>query len=85
MKKLILSLVIITGCSVAALGLCSFASSNQEVSTVAVHTHSHAASQGKHCNGTVGCDCSGFSPITNGKEWQKSYCKNYEHMKSCHK
>ncbi len=40
--------------------------------------------RGKHCSGTVGCDCSGFSPITNGYEWQKEYCKKCGHKKSCH-
>lgn len=40
---------------------------------------------GKNCTGSVGCDCKGFSPITNGKEWQKSYCKHCGHKKSCHK
>lgn len=41
--------------------------------------------RGKHCSGSVGCDCSGFSPITDGKEWQKSYCKKCGHARSCHK
>lgn len=42
-------------------------------------------SQGKHCNGTVGCDCSGFSAKTDGKEWEKGYCKKCGHKKSYHK
>lgn len=42
-------------------------------------------SQGKHCNGTVGCDCSGFSPKTNGDEWEKAYCKKCGHKKLYHK
>lgn len=41
--------------------------------------------KGKKCNGSVGCDCPGFSPITNGKEWQKSYCKHCGHKKSNHR
>lgn len=41
--------------------------------------------QGKHCTGTVGCDCPGFEPITDGKEWEKAYCKHCGHKKSCHK
>lgn len=40
---------------------------------------------GKHCNGSVGCDCSGFKAITNGKEWQKSYCKRCGHHKRNHR
>ena len=41
--------------------------------------------RGKNCSGSVGCDCSGFVPITNGDEWQKSICKHCGHKKSCHK
>ena len=43
------------------------------------------SAKAKHCNGTVGCDCPGFAPITNGKEWQKAYCKHCGHRKSCHR
>jgi len=46
---------------------------------------SHVHAQGKRCNGTVGCSCSGFSPITNGKVWQQSYCRRCGHHKSNHK
>ena len=42
-------------------------------------------SQGSHCNGTVGCSCSGFAPITNGDVWQQAYCKHCGHKKSCHR
>ena len=45
----------------------------------------HVATQGTHCSGTVGCDCKGFSPITNGDVWQQAYCKHCGHKKSCHK
>lgn len=41
--------------------------------------------RGKCCNGTVGCSCTGFQPITDGKEWEKSYCKKCGHKKSNHK
>ena len=41
--------------------------------------------KGKHCSGTVGCSCPGFSPITNGTVYQQSICKNCKHAKSCHK
>ena len=51
----------------AVLALSSFVS--RDVSALnngmATDIHSHAHVQGKHCNGTVGCDCSGFSAITN--------------------
>ena len=41
--------------------------------------------EGKHCNGTVGCSCSGFEPITNGQVWQQAYCKHCGHKKSVHR
>ena len=41
--------------------------------------------RGKKYSGSVGCDCSGFDPTTNGDEWQKSICKHCGHKKSCHK
>ena len=37
------------------------------------------------CNGTVGCSCSGFAPITNGDVWQESYCRRCSHHKRYHK
>ena len=53
------------------------------------HNHgvwdTHMTTQGKHCTGSVGCSCSGFSPITNGEVWQQSYCKHCGHKKNCHK
>ena len=49
--------------------------------TVEAHSHAH----GKRCNGTVGCSCSGFSAITNGKVWQTAYCKRCGHHRSCHR
>lgn len=41
--------------------------------------------KGRHCNGSVGCSCPGFSPITKGKEWEKEYCKHCPHHKKLHK
>lgn len=41
--------------------------------------------QGTHCNGTVGCNCPGFSPITNGDVWQQAYCRHCGHKKGVHK
>ena len=45
----------------------------------------HVAVQGKRCNGTVGCDCPGFSPTTNGDVAEENYCKHCHHRKSVHK
>lgn len=41
--------------------------------------------KGRHCTGTVGCDCPGFAPITNQEVWKQSYCKHCGHKKSVHK
>lgn len=43
------------------------------------------ACQGKHCSYTVGCDCPGFSPKTNGDVWEKAYCKHCGHHKKYHR
>lgn len=64
----------------------AFANSRHDGSTAYDHdctTHVHM--EGKHCNGTVGCSCSGFEPITKGKVWQQAYCANCGHKKSVHK
>ena len=53
--------------------------------TIYANTDSHVHAQGKHCNGTVGCDCPGFKPKTDGYEWQKAYCRYCGHKKSVHK
>ena len=45
----------------------------------------HVFSEGTNCSGTVGCSCSGFSPITNGDVWQQSYCRHCGHHKRSHK
>lgn len=89
MKKTILTLAIVA-VSATTIGFCAAAAtasitSTETITAIEIYTHTHTAAQGKHCSGTVGCDCSGFSPITNGKEWQKSYCKKCGHAKSSHK
>ena len=76
MKKRIMFVIATIAVSAATiLGLSSFTSKSD----------SHSDCQGKHCTYTVGCDCSGFSPITDGDEWQKEYCKRCGHKKSYHK
>lgn len=89
MKKNIITLAIVA-ISATAIEFCAAVAnastaSTEGITTTEIHVHTQATSQGKHCSGTVGCDCSGFSPISNGKEWQKSYCKHCGHAKSCHK
>ena len=76
MKKRIMFAIATIAVSVTAIiGLSSFASKSD----------SHADCHGKHCTYTVGCDCSGFSPKTDGAEWGKAYCKKCGHHKSYHK
>jgi len=70
--------------SVAAIvTLCSFTTRSEAVTEK--ETHTHICCEGSKCTGTVGCSCSGFSPITDGKEWQKSYCRKCGHHRSYHK
>lgn len=69
----------------AVFALSSFTSSSSKESQTEIESEMHIHSQGKHCSGTVGCDCPGFSPITNGDEWQKLYCKHCGHKRSCHR
>ena len=45
----------------------------------------HVSVEGTHCDGTVGCSCPGFSPITNGEVWQRDYCRHCNHKRSVHK
>ncbi len=55
---------------------------------LAVHDQdctTHVHMEGKRCSGTVGCSCSGFKPIMNGKVWQQAYCANCGHKRSVHK
>ena len=76
MKKRIMFAIATIAVSVTAIiGLSSFASKSD----------SHADCHGKHFTYTVGCDCSGFSPKTDGAEWEKAYCKKCGHHKSYHK
>lgn len=82
-KKIAIAFAALTVMSAAIITLCSFTSHNEAMADTVQHTH--VSCQGKHCTGTVGCSCSGFSPITNGKEWQKSYCKHCGHHRSYHK
>lgn len=70
---------------VSVIGLCSFTSQNNSNNEIAEEAHTHVYAQGARCNGTVGCGCSGFSPITNGDVWQQAYCKHCGHKRSVHK
>ena len=41
--------------------------------------------KGKHCRGTEGCGCSGFSPIKSDDVWKEAFCKKCGHHKKYHK
>jgi hypothetical protein len=82
-KKIAISFVALTVIAAVITILCSFTTHTETM--VDLEHHSHVSCQGKHCTGTVGCNCPGFYPITSGKEWQKSYCKYCGHHKNYHK
>ncbi len=46
---------------------------------------SNVSFKGKKCRGIVGCDCSGFKPITDGDVWQQAYCKKCGHERRYHR
>lgn len=77
--------VVFTVAFMAIFALSSFVSRSNVESATEVQTEVHAHLHGKYCTGSVGCSCPGFSPITNGDEWQKAYCKHCGHKRSCHK
>ena len=54
-------------------------------STDIAYRESNVSFKGKHCNGTVGCDCPGFSPIQHKEVWKQAYCKHCSHHRSSHK
>lgn len=47
--------------------------------------YNNVSFKGKKCRGTVGCDCSGFKPITDGDVWQEAYCKKCGHERRYHR
>ena len=83
MKKILLSCSVIV-VLVAAVSILASAKSvkSDELDNYTISTH--ASMEGTHCSGTVGCNCPGFAPITNGDVWQQSYCRHCGHHKRCH-
>ena len=82
-RKIAIAIATLSVSVVAIITLSSFTCHNEM--TTDADSHTHICCEGKKCTGTVGCSCSGFSPITDGKEWQKSYCRKCGHHKSYHK
>ena len=66
----------------------ALANSHHEESPI--HHYDHECStdihmEGKHCRGTIGCNCPGFRPITSGEVWQQVYCYHYGHKRGLHR
>lgn len=83
MKKLIFGLF-----TVFAIATTVTVYANKSNQTAKHHHHDETCKmtmQGKRCNGSVGCSCSGFAPITNGKVWEEAYCRRCGHHRGVHK
>ena len=83
MKKILTVLGVVVVSAIVVIGLSSFAGKDHNEKAITTHVHTHA--EGKYCTGTVGCDCRGFVPITDGKEYQKNYCKRCGHHRKYYK
>ena len=84
-KKIMFAVASVFLSTITVVALSSFTSKSSNATESESTVHTYVSCQGKHCTYTVGCDCSGFSPKTNGKEWEKSYCKRCGHHKKYHK
>ncbi len=85
MKKIMYVMIALAVSVTTCVLLSSFTTSKHVSTDFSPEIHTHSSCQGKHCTYTVGCGCSGFSPITNGKVWQESYCKRCGHHKMYHR
>lgn len=81
MKKIVYTVSVLLVSAAVITGLCSFTSHVDSDSGVCADS----SCQGKHCSYTVGCDCSGFAPKTNGSVADQSYCKRCGHHRRYHK
>ena len=84
-KNIIFAVASIVASVISIIALSSFTSNVENDLCMESSIQTYASCQGKHCTYTVGCKCSGFSPKTNGKEWEKAYCKHCGHHKKYHK
>lgn len=72
--------------SVVMGGMMVSCTKKQETKTAEDYIQEAAVTtQGKHCSYTVGCDCPGFQPKTNGTVADQSICKKCGHHKKYHK
>lgn len=80
--------IIITLCTVVVLAITGafiYATNGGGDAFSASLNSTQIDSEGKKCNGTVGCDCTGFKPKTDGDVWEEAYCKKCGHHKRYHK
>ena len=83
MKKIIFAVSALMVSAVAVVGLCSFTLPSQTEANSEVCTE--ISCQGKHCTGTVGCNCPGFSPTQHKEVWKQAYCRYCGHHRGSHK
>ena len=83
MNKNLKSMVLCVFALVCFVALSSFVLYQEQDTQMSLD--SKVSLQGKRCSYTIGCDCSGFSAITNGEEWQKLICKRCGHPRKYHK
>ncbi len=84
MKKIVFGFVALLAMATSVTVLAK-AHNNESAVCEHMSVTTQVTSQGTNCNGTVGCSCSGFSPITNGEVWQQAYCKHCGHHRRSHK
>ena len=84
MKKILWSFVATLAMTVTGITL-SDGSNTESRNPDLINISTHVHSQGKHCNGIVGCDCPGFSPILDQEVWKQAYCKRCGHKKTYHR
>lgn len=84
MKKIV---IVFAAMIATVTSVTMYANSHEDGCCVKNHDafSSNVAVQGKHCSGTVGCSCPGFSPITNGDIWQEAYCRHCSHHRRYHR
>ena len=85
MKKLVLGLSMMVVAMIVSASVFAKSGNGQNCLHEQVSLTTHVAMQDKHCTGTVGCSCSGFSPKTSGDVWEEVYCRKCGHHKKYHK
>lgn len=81
-KKLFLAVVVLAAV-VVGVSVVKLQSNHDHLLSEVAHTH--LSSTGTRCNGTVGCNCPGFSPIQHQEVWKQAYCRYCGHHRNSHK